>query len=393
MKNQLSPTTIKIGILGGGQLGKMLYQAASPWALDVHILDRSKTFPAARVCPSFHIGDFTDYDDVLTFGRQMDLITIEIESVNVEALLQLEREGVMVYPQPSILNIINDKGLQKTFYQDNHLPTAAFTLVKNQAEILDQITSGKIEFPFVQKSRKGGYDGRGVQVIHNEASLHKIMDVPSVIEERVSIEKEIGLILARNPSGEIKAYTPVEMVFDPEANLVDHLIAPAQISLDYSEELNRIGTRLVEEMDIVGLLAVEFFIDTKGEIFINEMAPRTHNSGHHTIEACPCSQFEQQFRAILDFPLGDTTQEKSYAAMINILGPESFTGPPSYPNLRNTLSMKDVFPHIYGKSISKPNRKMGHITLIANDRPTLIQKINTIKSQFYIQPIHMFKNL
>ncbi len=379
-----NPLQYKIGVLGGGQLGKMLYEAALPLGLNVHFLDKSHDFPVGKISPNFHTGDFRVYEDVVAFAQQMDIVTIEIESVNVEALRQLEKEGITVYPQPDVLEVINDKGLQKTFYREQNLPTSPFVLVSNKEELLRQIDSGAISFPFVQKLRKGGYDGRGVQVIQTKEGLKDAFDAPSVIEKMVDIDKEIGVLIARGPRRNIVMYPPVEMVFYEGANLVDYVLSPAQISFEIMHQLMVTGTRIADALGIVGLLAIEFFIDRSGAFFINEVAPRTHNSAHHTIEASDCSQFEQQLRCITGLPLGSSKPRIEYAAMINIVGPEGVQGPPVYEGIQKILKSPGVYPHIYGKAETKPFRKMGHITVIREDLGALKRSINSIKKSFHI---------
>ncbi len=382
-----NPHKQKIGILGGGQLGKMLCEAAAPWSLNIHILDKSKDYPAALVCPNFHTGDFRNREDVLTFGREMDILTIEIESVHTGALRQLEKEGIKVYPQAHILEIINDKGLQKEFYRDAGLPTSDFFLISSKEEILGHLHSGKCSFPFVQKLRKGGYDGRGVQIIRHEGEIDLIFDAPSVIEALVEIDKEIGLIIARNTKGEMVIYPAVEMVFHPTANLVEYLISPAQIPMEIMNQMNHIAGTLADALKVVGLLAIEFFVDKNGHVSINESAPRTHNSGHHTIEGNLCSQFEQQLRCILGLPFGSPKPIFEFAAMINLLGDEGYTGTPVYDGLEKILSKPNVYPHIYGKPLTKPFRKMGHITVTGDRLSTVKKRIKEIKKSFHIKSI------
>lgn len=357
-----------IGILGGGQLGRMLVQAASPLDIKIVVLDKSSDYPAPDIWPYFVKGDFTNYDDVLTFGRTVDIITVEIESVNTEALAKLEREGKKVYPQAQILNLIADKGLQKDFYKTHHLPTSAY-INCDFSDIPNLLVSGEIKFPFVQKLRKGGYDGKGVLVVKNEAQLAELLPGPSMVEHMVDIDKEIAVIVCRNPKGEIAVYPAVEMQFHPTANLVEYLFCPSSLTQNQNEHAQQIAKTIAEKMQIIGLLAVELFLDKSGEILINEVAPRPHNSGHHTIEACVTSQYEQHLRALLDWPLGDTTLLQP-AVMLNVLGEPGHDGDTHYQGLADILKVSGVFPHLYGKKQTKPFRKMGHITITA---PTLAE--------------------
>lgn len=373
----------KLGILGGGQLGKMLCEAAIPLHLDIHILDKSRNFPAGICCPNFVEGDFTIFEDVIQFGSQMDIVTIEIESVNVEALKVLKRQGIKVVPDPDVLELIKDKGLQKQFYADHGFPSSAFLLFKNKTAILEAYNNGDINIPFVQKARKDGYDGRGVLVVNHIKDLDQLMDVPSVIEEKVSIKKELALIVARNARGEIKAFPSVEMVFDPKANLVQRLICPAQISKDIELRAKRIAINLIESFGLEGLLAVELFLDDENNMLVNEVAPRPHNSGHHTIEANYISQFEQHLRTLYDLPLGNTDLIFP-GVMINILGEPGFQGKAKFMGLDDVLKMKGVYLHIYGKSITKPFRKMGHITIINEQLNEAIRISEIIQQNFKV---------
>lgn len=358
----------KLGILGGGQLGKMLCQAASPWELPIYALDSSIQFPAGPYCKGFQEGSFKEYEDVLGFGRQMDIITIEIEHVNTEALKQLQTEEKIVHPDPAALEIIKDKGLQKQFYQKHQIPTAPFSLFPNKETLLNAVKEGTLKIPFVQKSRTAGYDGKGVAVIQSEADLkEKLLSGPCLIEDMVEMEKELAVIVARNKRGEIEAFDPVEMEFNPIANLVEFLVCPAAISEEQAKTCTDLAKRVIQAFDICGLLAVEFFLDKRGNILVNEVAPRPHNSGHHTIDSAVTSQFEQHLRGVLNLPLGDTRMI-SPAVMVNLLGADGYTGPAHYEGLENCLAIAGVKIHLYGKLITKPFRKMGHATIIA---PTL----------------------
>ncbi len=368
----------KIGILGGGQLGKMLLEASIPLSLDITVMDQDPNFPAGSHTDKFHVGNFNNYDDVIQFGMDKDIISIEIEAVNIDALYELEKQGKSVFPQPHILEIIKDKGLQKAFYYKNELPTSAFKLFNNREEILQAVLQEEISIPFVQKSRKDGYDGKGVFVVKSIKDLENLFDVPSLVEDLVDIESEIAIIMSRNPSGEIKSFPAVEMQFHPTANLVEFLFSPSKLSAEIIKRAESICHELMNKLDIVGLLAVELFVTKSGEILINEVAPRPHNSGHHTIEACQTSQFSQMLRAILDLPLGDTSL-RSPGVMINVLGEPRHTGPTYYEGLDQILSESGVHPHLYGKKITKPYRKMGHITVIDDSLTEAIEKANRIK--------------
>ena len=381
--SQIINSGFKIGILGGGQLGKMLALAAQNWDLETWILDASEDFPAASVCTNFIKGDFNNYDDVYHFGKQVDVLTIEIEHVNTEALVQLEKEGIIVHPSPRSLNIIKDKGLQKQFYKDNKIPTAPFELYASKAAIIAAIDDKKLEYPFVQKSRTAGYDGRGVAVIKNEASLSKLMDTPSVVEDLVNIWKEIAVIVAKNEKGQIAPFAPVEMEFNPEANLVELLICPSNISKEINQKAIQLAKDVIMAYDLCGLLAVELFLDQNNNLIVNEVAPRTHNSGHHTIDSCATSQFQQQLRAVSNISLG-STEILSPAVMLNLLGQGGFTGKAKYEGLEKCMDVEGAKFHIYGKSITKPYRKMGHVTVVDSDLEKAKEKANFIKNNLRI---------
>ncbi len=351
-----------IGILGGGQLGRMLLQEASRLDLYLKVMDISRDYPAGSICPEFVEGDFTKFEDVVKFGEQCDILTIEIESVNIDALKHLQSVGKKIFPQPEVIEIIADKGLQKLFYSKNGIPTSDFSLM--EADELNNLKSSKSTFkPFVQKVRVGGYDGRGVQLIKNQDDATDIWLQPSVIEELVDIEKEISIVVCRDQNGEVAVFTSVEMSFHPTANLVEFLFSPSSLTNEQEEETGLIAKRIAERLGIVGLLAVEMFLDKSGRILVNEVAPRPHNSGHHTIEACITSQFEQHLRAISGLPLGDTELILP-AVMINLLGELGHSGPVFYEGLSNILKLKGVYPHIYGKKETRYMRKMGHVTVI-----------------------------
>ena len=372
----MTPT---IGILGGGQLGLMLLQAAIDWNLRVHILDPDAEAPCRHLCTQFTQGSLTDYDTVYQFGQTVDVITIEIERVNVEALEALEREGKRVFPQPSVIRIIQDKRLQKQFYRDHNLPTADFILTENRADVALLEIHQPDFLPAFHKLGRDGYDGRGVQRIASVADVGKAFDAPGVLERAVDFEKELAVIVARNERGEVQTFPTVEMVFHPELNLVEYLFAPAEISADINQQAQDIARRTADAFGIVGLLAVELFLDKQGNVLINEVAPRPHNSGHHTIRANVTSQFEQHLRATLNYPLGDTSAYQP-AAMVNLLGEDGHTGPAVYEGLENLLAMPGVFPFFYGKAITKPFRKMGHVTVMDDSLQALRGKVADVKN-------------
>ena len=367
---------MKVGILGGGQLGRMMVQEASRLDIDVWSMDKSIDFPVPDIWPHFREGDFTNFDDVIKFGEDCDIITIEIESVNIDALRQLERDGKKVFPQPEILEIIADKGLQKQFYTKNGIPTSHYEIASK--EDFSQIKTRTFR-PFVQKLRHGGYDGKGVQIIRSKDELTSLWQEPSVIEELVDIDKELSVIVCRDEKGNIVSYPAVEMEFHPTANLVEFLFSPSLISSALAEEATVIAHKIAERLGIVGLLAVEMFLDKNGQLLVNEIAPRPHNSGHHTIEACYTSQFEQHLRAITGLPLGSTKLIMP-AVMINLLGEKDHSGLASYKGLNEALLIEGVYPHIYGKKETKPMRKMGHVTIISDFLPEAIEKAKKVKN-------------
>lgn len=368
----------KLGILGGGQLGKMLSMAAGPWHYPIHMLDESNTFPAAPYSMGFTEGSFKDYETVLAFGRQMDVVSIEIEHVNTEALEQLEREGIIVHPAPRALKIIKDKGLQKQFYTQHKIPTSSYQLFDNEEVLREAIDRGDLEFPFVQKSRTAGYDGKGVALIKDAGDLAKLLPGASLIEELVDIEKELSVVAARNEAGEIATFPLVEMEFNEEANLVEFLLCPARVAPAVELEADQLARKVIEAFDICGLLAVELFWTKSGKILVNEVAPRPHNSGHHTIESCLTSQFQQHLRGVLNLPLG-STKATSPAVMLNLLGEPGHTGPAHYQGFEDCLAIDGVYIHLYGKAITKPFRKMGHITVLGESAEEAISKAMRVK--------------
>ncbi len=372
----------KIGVLGGGQLGLMMGQSEAGSSSDLSFLDPSKYSPAAQVGPILE-GSFRNGDDVLAFGKQMDLITIEIEDVSTSALYTLQEVGKLVHPLPSTIDTIKDKGTQKEFYQSIGIPTSGFFLVDGKKNLEESLNSGKITYPFVAKLRTGGYDGKGVFMIDDASEWDKIPDEPLLIEEVINVDKELSLIIARNQSGETSVFPPVEMVFDSVINLIDYQFAPADISGDVVAEMTSIANTISEEINLIGLMAIEFFLDKDGKIWINESAPRPHNSGHHTIEACNFSQFDLHLMAIQNqnLPLIDQT---SLAGMVNLVGTGE-VGEAEYMGLEEVAEEESIFVHIYGKSLSKPGRKMGHVTILADDPETLRTKIEWIKKTIFVR--------
>lgn len=363
--HHLKTNTI-LGILGGGQLGKMLLQKAADFNMNTHVLDPDENAPCRHLCKVFNHGDFRDYDAVMAFGNECDILTIEIEYVNIEALYELEKLGKKVFPQPHIIAMAQDKGKQKQFYAEHQLPTAPFYMVNNKEQIK------KDRFPIVQKLCKGGYDGKGVKILRSENDLADAFNEPSVIENCIDIDKEIAVITARNADGRIKTFPVVEMLFNKEANLVELLFSPSALSDIQQQRAVEIAENLIKDLGMVGLLAVEMFVTKTGEILINEIAPRPHNSGHHTIEANAVSQFEQHLRAIYNLPLADTSV-RSAAAMINLLGEKNYTGDAVYEGLYKALQAGHVHIHLYGKKTTRPFRKMGHATITA---PTVEEAIS-----------------
>jgi len=374
---------LTLGILGGGQLGKMLIEAASNWNIQCHVLDPDAECSCAHMAHTFVQGSFKDYDTVYNFGKNLQKITIEIEHVNVEALIQLEKEGKTIYPKPAVLQIIQDKGKQKSFYATNDLPTAPFSLLSNLQEVLAGIQNGTITYPFVQKSCTAGYDGKGVAVIRNANDLPKLLEGACVIEQLIDFEKELAVIVARDIDGKTTCFPAVEMEFHPVANLVEFLLAPAIISEQAAAKAQKIAEDCITAFGLTGILAVEMFLTKSGEILINEVAPRPHNSGHHTIEANYVSQYEQLLRTIFEIPMGDTTP-RDHGVMVNILGEDGYTGEALYEGLKECLAIPGVFVHLYGKKITKPFRKMGHVTIVGKDANAIKATAKLVKEQLKV---------
>jgi 5-(carboxyamino)imidazole ribonucleotide synthase len=375
---------LKLGIIAGGQLGKMLIQEASKWDIITYVLDPDENCSAGSIASVFIKGNFHDFDDVYNFGKQVDILTYEIESINTGALNKLKEEGLEIIPDPSVLEMIQDKGRQKEFYRDHNIPTAPFSLYTSKSEILEAIDSNRVNFPFVQKLRRGGYDGRGVAVIESAGDIGSLLDGASVVEHKVEIEKEIAVIAARNGAGDVRCFPTVEMVFDKRANLVDKLVCPSGIPDDLANQAKAIAAKMIEKLNMAGVLAIEFFVDKNGGILVNEIAPRPHNSGHHTIESVMTSQYEQHLRAILNLPLG-STMLKMPSVMINLLGEEGHTGPVYYEGLDKTLALEGVKVHLYGKKITRPYRKMGHVTIIARTVEDAASKAVLVKKTLKVK--------
>jgi 5-(carboxyamino)imidazole ribonucleotide synthase len=371
MNNQM----LKVGILGGGQLGRMLLQAGANYPVETFVLENDPECPAAHLCHHFTKGDIRNFDDVYKFGKELDAITIEIESVNDDALEKLEKEGVKVYPSPAALRIIKNKITQKQFYKQHQLPTSPYLITQNLAEVKTHAAF----LPAVHKAGSGGYDGRGVQVMKTIDDLGKGFDVPGVLEKMITIRQEIAIIVAINANGETAVYPPVDMVFDPRLNLLDYQISPADLSDETLWKSEAIALTLVKALKSPGIFAVELFVDTKGEVYVNETAPRVHNSGHHTIEANYSSQFDMLWRVILGYPLGNTDHILP-AAIVNLVGAEGHSGKVKYEGLEDILQMDNVFVHIYGKKETRGGRKMGHITIVSKDKQDLVYKAHRIKN-------------
>jgi 5-(carboxyamino)imidazole ribonucleotide synthase len=357
MNHQVDLTT-KLGILGGGQLGRMLIQDAVNFNIHISVLDPSVNAPCSDLANNFVVGNFNDYQTVLDFGKTVDVLTIEIEHVNIEALEELERLGKKVFPRPQALRTIQDKGLQKQFYKANNIPTAPFHLIDNAEDALLFKEKG----PFMQKLRKGGYDGKGVTPLRTAAEFKSAFNAPSVLEEFVPFVKELAVIVARNENGELATFPLVEMEFNPEANLVEFIFSPANVNVEIESNAKKIAIDIANKLEHVGLLAIELFLTEDGNLLVNEIAPRPHNSGHHTIEACFVSQYGMHLRAILNMPLGSTGL-RTPAVMINLLGEKGFEGKARYENIEEVLHTEGAYIHLYGKEDTKPFRKMGHITV------------------------------
>ncbi|MEJ5961654.1 5-(carboxyamino)imidazole ribonucleotide synthase [Pedobacter immunditicola] len=372
MAKQISD--LKLGILGGGQLGRMLIQEAINYNVTTLVLDPDTNAPCKYISNYFECGSITDYDTVYNFGKKADVITIEIEKVNIEALDQLEKEGKHVFPQARVIRLIQDKGVQKQFFKENDIPTSPFILVTGKEEM---INSG-FAYPYMLKQRKDGYDGKGVMKIESAHDLDDAFEGPCLIEKLVDFEKEIAVIVSRNSQGDVRTFPMVEMEFNAEANLVEFLISPSTYPAAIQERAEIIAKNIAAALNITGLLAVEMFVTRDGEILVNELAPRPHNSGHQTIEGNYVSQFEQHLRSIFNLPLGDTRCITN-SVMINLLGEKGHDGVAKYKGLEKIMALDGVYVHLYGKKYTKPFRKMGHVTVVDQNRESAIEKANYIK--------------
>jgi len=368
----------KLGILGGGQLGRLLIQSGMDWNINFSVLDPDPAAPC-RALAEFHTGSLTDFKTVVDFGQSCDLITIEIENVNVEALKALVQQGKKVYPQPEVIELVQDKRKQKAFYQESGIPTAPFLLVENKAAVEAQSAF----LPAVHKLGREGYDGRGVQILNSAEDLNRAFDAPGVLEKKIDFEKEISILVARSERGEVATFPAVEMIFHPQANLVEYLFSPAALTPDLAAEADQIARKIVSTLNMVGLLAVEMFVTRDHKILVNEIAPRPHNSGHQTIEGNITSQYQQHLRAILNLPLGSTGLIQA-SAMVNILGEAGYSGLAQCSGLEEVLNLPGVYVHLYGKKMTKPFRKMGHVTIVDADAAALKSKASFVKQKLKI---------
>lgn len=355
-----------LGILGGGQLGKMLLYETRKFDITTHVLDKNPDAPAKHGCNKFEVGDLMDFETVVAFGEKVDLLTIEIENVNVDALEALEKKGVTVYPSSKTLRIIQNKAKQKLFYTDHSIPTAPFTRFAYTDEIKTAIQHETLQFPFVWKSAMFGYDGQGVKIVKTYSDLEGLPNVECIVEQMVPFKNELAVIVARNADGDVAVYPVVEMEFHPEANQVEYVLCPARIPKEIAKQAQLVALKVSQAFKHVGLLAVEMFLTQNNTVLVNEVAPRPHNSGHYSIEASYTNQFEQHIRAILNLPLGNT-DSKVAGVMVNLVGEEGFKGNVHYKNIENILALQGVTPHIYGKKETRPFRKMGHVTIVNKD--------------------------
>ncbi len=376
--NTYFSSNFKLGILGGGQLGRMLLSETQKFDIYTCILDAAKDAPCANICDEFHQGSLLDYDTVYQFGKKVDLLTIEIENVNADALAQLEKEGVKVYPSSETLRTIQNKGRQKLFYKKHAIPTAPFSHFTSKDDVLNAISKNMIHFPFVWKSAQFGYDGTGVKIVKSQTDLEQLPNVECITEVLVAFKNELAVIVARNVAGELKTYPVVEMEFHPDANQVEYVICPARISKNIANNAKSIALQVAQTYQHVGILAVELFLTENDDILVNEVAPRPHNSGHYSIEAAYTNQFEQHIRAILNLPLGGTTN-KVNGVMVNLVGEAGYSGDVIYKNMDTVLKMDGVTPHIYGKKTTRPFRKMGHVTIVHKDLNTAREIAEEVK--------------
>jgi 5-(carboxyamino)imidazole ribonucleotide synthase len=365
VKNYFS-SDFKLGILGGGQLGRMLLAETQKFDIHTAVLESNKNAPCAAICNEFVIGDLLDFEAVYNFGKKVDLLTIEIENINLDALDRLEAEGVKIFPKPKDLRIIQSKARQKKFYLKNHIPTADFHHFEHLDELKNSFENKNITFPFVWKAARFGYDGNGVKIVRNSSDLNSLPNEECIIEELIPFKNELAVIVAKNEGGETKTYPVVEMEFHPEANQVEYVICPARINANIAKKAREIALKVVNDLDFVGLLAVEMFQTETDDILVNEVAPRPHNSGHYSIEASYTNQFEQHLRSILNLPLGSTAS-KVAGIMVNLVGEEGFSGEVVYQNIEKIIEIDGVTPHIYGKKETRPFRKMGHVTIVNSE--------------------------
>ncbi len=365
---------LKIGILGGGQLGRMLLQAAANYPVETFIMESDEECPAAHLCHHFTKGDIKDFDAVYNFGKGLDAITIEIENVNVEALEKLEGEGIKIYPKPSVLKTIKNKILQKDYYQKNEIPSSEYIITNS----LSELQQHQNFLPAVHKIGEGGYDGKGVQLLKTKEDIAKGFDAPAVLEKMFPIKKEIAQMIAVNDKGVTALYPAVEMLFDPQLNLLDYQLCPAELEEKTKWKAEAIALSVVRNFKSPGIFAVEMFVDKEGNVSVNETAPRVHNSGHHTIEAHYSSQFDMLWRIMLGYPLGNTDAILP-SIMVNIIGAEGFSGDVKYEGLEEVLKIENAFVHLYGKKQTKPGRKMGHVTVLSKEKQELIHQSNKIK--------------
>ena len=377
MKNYFS-SKFTLGVLGGGQLGKMLLAETHKYDIYTAILDNDKNAPCSEICNRFEIGNLLDYDAVYAFGKTVDLLTIEIEYVNIDALDQLEKEGLPIFPKPQNLRIIQSKARQKHFYIDHQIPTAPFYHFAYLEELKHSIEHSTLEFPFVWKAARFGYDGNGVKIVRNLSDLENLPNVECITERLIPFKNELAVIVARNKDDETKTYPVVEMEFHPEANQVEYVICPARIEESVAKKAQEVALKVVNNLDFIGLLAVEMFQTTNDEILVNEVAPRPHNSGHYSIEASYTNQFEQHLRSILNLPLGNT-ESKVAGIMVNLVGEEGFSGQVFYENIEDVLRIDGVTPHIYGKKETRPFRKMGHVTIVNKNIDTAREIAQKVK--------------
>lgn len=364
----------KIGILGGGQLGRMLLQAAANYPVETFVLENDPECPAAHLCHHFIHGDIRDFNAVCNFGKGLDAITIEIENVNVEALEKLETEGVKIFPRPSVLRTIKNKIFQKEYYKKNEIPTAEFSISDSRSYIKHL----EKQLPLVQKKSEGGYDGKGVQILRHPNDFSNAWEGPTILEKLIDVKKEVSQIVAINEKGESAIYPPVEMLFDPVLNLLDYQLSPADLEKNTLWKLEAIALTVVRHFKSPGIFAVEMFIDKNNDVFVNETAPRVHNSGHHTIEAHYSSQFDMLWRIMLGYPLGNTAPLLP-SIMVNIVGAEGYIGEVKYEGLDEVLRMENAFVHLYGKRQTRPGRKMGHVTILSLEKQDLLHKSNKVK--------------